>query len=275
MPAIEVCGLTKRYGPTLAVDDISFQVEPGEVVGFLGPNGAGKTTTIRILACFLPATDGKASVAGHDVFRESTAVRRMIGYLPENVPLYREMRVRDYLLYRAALKRVPRRERADRVEDALHEVRIEDHAERIIGHLSKGYRQRVGLADTLVHDPEVLILDEPTVGLDPNQVADVRDLVKGLAEERTVLFSTHVIPWVQAVCQRVIVIAGGRIVADGLIAELIEGVEGGLEQVFRRLTDEAGDQRNAPVTPPVIRGEPARADGDTGSDVGSDVGEGV
>jgi ABC-2 type transport system ATP-binding protein len=236
MPAIEVEGLVKRFGPTLAVDDISFSVEPGEIVGFLGPNGAGKTTTIRMITCFLPATAGRAVVAGHDVFRESMAVRRKIGYLPENVPLYKEMRVSEYLNYRAALKGVPRGRREERVRNALGLVRIEDHADRIVGQLSKGYRQRVGLADTLVHDPEVLVLDEPTVGLDPNQVREVRDLVKALAAKRTVLFSTHVIPWVEAVCQRVIVIARGRIVADGPIADLTDGVEGGLEEVFRLLT---------------------------------------
>jgi ABC-2 type transport system ATP-binding protein len=242
MPAIEVEGLTKRYGPTLAVDDISFSIEPGEIVGFLGPNGAGKTTTLRILTCFLPASSGTARVAGFDVFKESIEVRRRIGYLPENVPLYKEMRVREYLDYRAALKRVPRGEREDAVNEALRLVRIEDHADRIIGHLSKGYRQRVGLADTLVHDPEVLVLDEPTVGLDPNQVREVRDLVRALSEKRTVLFSTHVIPWVEAVCERVVVIAQGRIVADGAISELTEGVDGGLENVFRSLTGQAAEE---------------------------------
>ena len=239
MPAIEVEGLTKWFGPTLAVDGISFEIEPGEVVGFLGPNGAGKTTTLRILTCFIPASTGVARVAGHDVFRESSLVRRKIGYLPENVPLYKEMRVREYLEYRAALKRVPRIDRRRRIREALELIRIEDHADRIIGHLSKGYRQRVGLADTLVHDPEVLILDEPTVGLDPNQVREVRDLVKDLAQRRTVLFSTHVIPWVEAVCERVIVIDRGRIAADGRISELSAGLDGGLEERFRLLTDTA------------------------------------
>jgi ABC-2 type transport system ATP-binding protein len=242
MPAIEVEGLTRRYGPTLAVDDISFSIEPGEIVGFLGPNGAGKTTTLRILTCFLPASSGTARVAGFDVFRESIQVRRRIGYLPENVPLYKEMRVREYLDYRAALKRVPRARREESVDEALRLVRIEDHADRIIGHLSKGYRQRVGLADTLVHDPEVLILDEPTVGLDPNQVREVRDLVRALSEKRTVLFSTHVIPWVEAVCERVVVINEGKIVADGPIAELKEGVDGGLEERFRSLTGQASGE---------------------------------
>jgi ABC-2 type transport system ATP-binding protein len=252
MPAIEVSGLTKRYGPTWAVDGISFTVEPGEVVGFLGPNGAGKTTTLRILTCFIPATAGRAFVAGHDVFRDSTQVRRKVGYLPENVPLYREMRVREYLDYRAGLKRVPRRDRARQVGEALEKVRIADHADRIIGHLSKGYRQRVGLADALVHDPEVLVLDEPTVGLDPNQVREVRDLVKDLAEKRTVLFSTHVIPWVEEVCQRVIVIARGRIVADGSIAAMTQGVDGGLEEAFRRLTIRPPDQ---PAVEPAVASE--------------------
>ena len=247
MPAIQVTGLTKRYGPTVAVDGIGFSIEPGEVVGLLGPNGAGKTTTIRILTCFIPATSGEARVAGHDVFRESAAVRRKVGYLPENVPLYREMRVREYLDYRAALKGVPRAIRSERVDRALELVRIEDHASRIIGQLSKGYRQRVGLADTLVHDPEVLILDEPTVGLDPNQVREVRELVRHLASERTVLFSTHVIPWVEAVCERVIIIARGRIVADAPIADLVGGSEGGLEEAFRRLTLDADAPPPLPV----------------------------
>ncbi len=236
MPAIHVKDITKSYGPTRAVNGISFSIEPGEVVGFLGPNGAGKTTTLRILTCFIPATSGQATVAGHDVFKESALVRRKIGYLPENVPLYREMRVREYLRYRAALKHVPRRERDRRIDEALELIRITDHQHRIIGHLSKGYRQRVGLADTLVHDPEVLILDEPTVGLDPNQVREVRDLVKDLTEKRTVLFSTHVIPWVESVCERVIVINEGRVVADGRIDDLTRDVEGGLEQVFSELT---------------------------------------
>ena len=236
MPAIQVENITKNFGPTRAVNGISFSIEPGEIVGFLGPNGAGKTTTLRILTCFIPATSGEATVAGHDVFTESAKVRRKIGYLPENVPLYQEMRVREYLAYRAALKHVPRMERGPRIDQALEDIQITDHQHRIIGQLSKGYRQRVGLADALVHDPEVLILDEPTVGLDPNQVREVRDLVKGLAEKRTVLFSTHVIPWVEAVCERVIVIHEGRVVADGRIDELTAGVDGGLEQVFRDLT---------------------------------------
>ena len=187
MPAIEVKDLVKDYGPRRAVDRVSFQVEKGQIVGFLGPNGAGKTTTLRILTGFMPATGGEALVAGYDIFRESMEVRRRIGYLPENVPLYPEMRVADYLWYRAGLKQVPFGERAGRIRRALDSVRIADVADRVIGHLSKGYRQRVGLADVLTHDPEILILDEPTVGLDPNQVREVRDLIKELGRDRTVL----------------------------------------------------------------------------------------
>jgi ABC-2 type transport system ATP-binding protein len=218
MPAaIEVVELTKRYGARTAVDRVSFRVEAGEVVGFLGPNGAGKTTTLRILTCFQPATSGSARVAGHDVFHESLAVREKTGYLPESTPLYPEMRVASYLRYRATIKGVHRRLRAEWVEDAMERCHVTDVRDRIIGHLSKGYRQRVGLADALVHRPEVLILDEPTSGLDPNQVRDVRDLVKEIAGEATVLFSTHTIPWVEQVCTRVVIISQGRIVGDGTL----------------------------------------------------------
>jgi ABC-2 type transport system ATP-binding protein len=220
MPAIEVQDLVKDYGPRRAVDRVTFSVEKGEIVGFLGPNGAGKTTTLRILTGFMPATGGVARVAGFDIFTRSMEARRRIGYLPENVPLYPEMRVVDYLWYRAGLKQVPFRDRAGRIRRALESVRIADVADRVIGHLSKGYRQRVGLADVLTHDPEILVLDEPTVGLDPNQVREVRDLIKELGRDRTVLFSTHIIPWVEEVCQRVIVIARGRVVAQGTVEEL-------------------------------------------------------
>jgi ABC-2 type transport system ATP-binding protein len=226
MPAIEVRGLVKDFGPRRAVDHVSFTVEKGEIVGFLGPNGAGKTTTLRILTCFMPATGGEARVAGHDIFTESMEVRRRIGYLPENVPLYGEMRVADYLWFRAGIKGVPFRERPGRIRRSLESARIADVADRIIGHLSKGYRQRVGLADVLVHDPEILILDEPTVGLDPNQVREVRDLIKELGRDRTILFSTHIIPWVEEVCQRAIVIARGRVVAEGLVEDLAARLEG-------------------------------------------------
>ena len=220
MPAIEVRDLVKDFGPRRAVDRVSFTVERGEIVGFLGPNGAGKTTTLRILTGFMPATGGEALVAGFDVFTRSMEVRRRIGYLPENVPLYAEMRVVDYLWFRAGIKQVPFRQRPASIRRALDSARIADVADRVIGHLSKGYRQRVGLADVLTHDPEILILDEPTVGLDPNQVREVRDLIKELGRDRTVLFSTHIIPWVEEVCQRAIVIARGRVVAEGTVEDL-------------------------------------------------------
>ena len=226
MPAaIEVKDLVKRYGARTAVDGISFSVEEGEIVGFLGPNGAGKSTTLRILTCFQPATSGTARVAGYDVFKDGLKVRENMGYLPESTPLYLEMRVRSYLDYRATIKGVPRSRRAQLVDSAMERCHVSDVKDRIIGHLSKGYRQRVGLADALVHEPRVLILDEPTSGLDPNQVRDVRDLVKEISGGTTVLFSTHTIPWVEQVCRRAIVINRGRIVADGTLADLKRQVE--------------------------------------------------
>lgn len=225
MHAIEVHELTKRYGNRTAVDRISFTVEPGEVVGFLGPNGAGKSTTLRILTCFQPATSGRARVAGFDVFEQSVQVRENVGYLPESTPLYGEMRVRSYLRYRAKLKGVARNVRESWIDEAMERCDVRDVEDRIIGHLSKGYRQRVGLADALVHRPPVLILDEPTSGLDPNQVRDQRDLVKEIAVDTTVLFSTHTIPWVEQVCRRVIVINRGRIIMDGTLDELRRRVE--------------------------------------------------
>ena len=218
MPAIEVKNLTKRYGSRTAVDAVSFSIEDGEIVGFLGPNGAGKTTTLRILTCFQPASAGTARVAGYDVFTQGVQVRENTGYLPESTPLYTEMRVFKYLWYRATLKGVPRRVRRGAVEEAMERCGVSDVCDRVIGHLSKGYRQRVGLADALVHRPRVLILDEPTSGLDPNQVRDVRDLIKEIAGQTTILFSTHTIPWVEQVCERVIVINQGRIALDGTLS---------------------------------------------------------
>jgi len=233
MPAIEVENLTKRYGARIAVDQISFSIEDGEIVGFLGPNGAGKTTTLRMLSCFQPATSGTARVAGYDVFSQSIGVREATGYLPESTPLYAEMRVFKYLWYRATLKGVPRRNRRGYIESAMARCDIRDVRERIIGHLSKGYRQRVGLADALVHKPSVLILDEPTSGLDPNQVRDVRDLIKEIAGETTVLFSTHTIPWVEQVCERVIIINQGRIALDGTLSGMRKQIEPWARVEFR------------------------------------------
>ncbi|MEI8387202.1 MAG: ATP-binding cassette domain-containing protein [Verrucomicrobiota bacterium] len=210
---IKVEQLTKCYGPVKAVDSIDFQVSKGEIVGFLGPNGAGKTTTMRMLAGFLPPTSGRAEVAGRDVFRESLRAREHIGYLPENVPLYPDMRVHEYLRYRAALKGVPGRRMNERVGDVLELCGLNDVAKKIIGRLSKGYRQRVGLADAMVHEPDLLILDEPTIGLDPNQIRLVRDLIRNLKRHHTILLSTHILPEVEMLCSRVIIINKGRIEA--------------------------------------------------------------
>ena len=217
---IEVSHLTKQFAGVKAVDDISFNVQPGEILGFLGPNGAGKTTTMRILACFMPPTTGQATVAGQDVVTRSLTVRRMLGYLPENVPLYPEMRVNEYLKFRAKLKRVPTSERAGRISQVLDQCGLNDVRSKIIGHLSKGYRQRVGLAEAIISNPKLLILDEPTIGLDPNQIRQVRALIKQLGQERTIILSTHILPEVEMICNRVIIINQGRIAAmdtiDGL-----------------------------------------------------------
>lgn len=217
---IEVEGLTKDYGTVVAVRELSFRVGRGEVVGFLGPNGAGKSTTLRILAGYLGATRGRALVDGFDVADGSLEARRRLGYMPESAPLYREMRVREYLAFRAALKRVPARERKRAVEQAMDRARVADMSEVLIDHLSKGYRQRVGLADALVASPPLLILDEPTAGLDPNQIREVRRLIRELGESHTILLSTHILPEVESVCGRAIVIARGRLVAEGTLEEL-------------------------------------------------------
>jgi ABC-2 type transport system ATP-binding protein len=220
---IEVEGLTKDYGTVVAVRDVSFSVGRGEVVGFLGPNGAGKSTTLRILAGFLGATSGKVRINGHDIASDSLAARASLGYMPEAAPLYPELRVREYLEFRARLKRVPRTKRSDAVTRAARRTNIDDVVETTIGHLSKGYRQRVALADALLADPPLLILDEPTAGLDPNQVREVRTLIRELAEEHTVLLSTHILSEVEATCQRALVIDRGRLVAEGSLAELSRG----------------------------------------------------
>ncbi len=210
---IKVEQLTKCYGSVKAVDGLDFHVAKGEIVGFLGPNGAGKSTTMKMLAGFLPPTSGRAEVAGYDVFRESLRAREHIGYLPENVPLYTDMRVQEYLRYRAALKGVPGRRMKDRVGDVLELCGLQDVEKKIIGRLSKGYRQRVGLADAMVHEPDLLILDEPTIGLDPNQIRLVRDLIRNLKRHHTILLSTHILPEVEMLCSRVIIINKGKIEA--------------------------------------------------------------
>ncbi|HMC64948.1 MAG TPA: ATP-binding cassette domain-containing protein, partial [Gemmataceae bacterium] len=217
---IQVDNLSKFFGPIQAVDSISFRVAQGEIVGFLGPNGAGKTTTMRILTTYLPATSGIARVAGHDVMTESMDVRRNIGYLPESVPLYQEMRVEEYLHYRAKLKGVERKARQKRIDYCLDRCRIREVRRRLNGSLSKGYRQRVGLADAMIHDPAILILDEPTAGLDPLQIKDTLALIRELGERHTILLSTHILSEVEEVCRRVIIINAGRIGLDKNLAEL-------------------------------------------------------
>ncbi|MCS7015217.1 MAG: ATP-binding cassette domain-containing protein [Gemmatales bacterium] len=220
MAMIEVRDLTKYFGNVLAVDHVSFSVDKGEIVGFLGPNGAGKTTTMRILTTYISATSGWAKVAGYDVMQQSHEVRQNLGYLPEQVPLYPEMRVEEYLHYRARLKQVDRRQRNRRVEYVLERCRIVPVRRRLIGTLSRGYRQRVGLADALVHDPPILILDEPTSGLDPGQQQETLNLIRELGQDHTVLLSTHILPEVEEVCQRVIIINQGRIALQDRLSQL-------------------------------------------------------
>ena len=219
---IEVQKLTKHYGPVTAIRDVSFNVGPGEIVGFLGPNGAGKSTTMRILACFMPASSGTARVAGYDVFRDSLEVRRRIGYLPESVPLYADLRVASYLDFVAEVKGVGRGERRRRVAEAMERCLVTDVQNRLIGKLSKGYRQRVGLAQAIINDPDVLILDEPTIGLDPKQITEIRALIKSFAGRHTVILSTHILPEVSMVCGGVVIINKGSIVAQGPIDTLVE-----------------------------------------------------
>jgi len=218
---IRVSELTKRFGPTVAVDQVSFEVDRGEVVGFLGPNGAGKTTTIRVLAGYHPATAGAAEVAGFDVRTHSLEVRRNIGYLPQEVPIYPDLRVVEYLRYRAELKGVHARARSGAVSRAMAKAGIEDVARKLVGHVSHGYRQRVGLADALVANPQILILDEPTSGLDPNQRRRIKQVVRDLADEHTVLFSSHILGEVQDVSSRIIVIHRGTVRADGPPDDLV------------------------------------------------------
>ena len=210
---IEVQQITKRYGPFTAVDDVSFTVERGEILGFLGPNGAGKTTTMRVLTGYMPPTEGKAIVAGYDVLEQPLEAKRRTGYLPETPPLYPDMSVRDYLTFVAKIRGVARGERTARVTQVMGRTRIADMANRLCGKLSKGYRQRVGLAQALLHNPEVLILDEPTAGLDPKQIIETRQLIKELAGDHTVVLSTHILPEVSQTCHRVVIINKGKVVA--------------------------------------------------------------
>jgi len=242
---IEVQHLTKRYGPTTAVDDVSFRVEKGEILGFLGPNGAGKTTTMRVLTGYMPPTEGRAVVAGYDIFDQPIEAKRRIGYLPETPPLYPEMTVRDYLMFVSRIKGVPRAERKGRVSEVMERTRIADVAERHCGKLSKGYRQRVGLAQALLHNPEVLILDEPTAGLDPKQIIETRELIKQLGGDHTVILSTHILPEVGQTCHRVVIINKGRVVAVDTPENLTSRLRGSETMYVMVDATAAGDVRTA------------------------------
>src|SRR5437899_2131062 len=241
---IKVENLTKRYAGQPAIQDLNFEVSQGEIMGFLGPNGAGKTTTMRILASFLPATSGRASIAGGVLVEQSLQARSRLGYMPENVPLYNDMRVTEYLDYRAALKGVPHRRVAERVGDVKELCGLREVERKLIGALSKGYRQRVGLADALVNEPELLILDEPTIGLDPNQIRQVRELIKNLGKQHTILLSTHILPEVEMTCSRVIIIHKGRIEAcdtpDNLLGQIRQA--GGVVVEAKTGTDDGAEE---------------------------------
>jgi ABC-2 type transport system ATP-binding protein len=237
---IEVSDLTKHYAGHTAVAGISFTVQRGEIVGLLGPNGAGKSTTMRVLSCYLPATSGTVRVGGLDVFTQSRAVRRRIGYMPENNPLHPEMRVREYLKFRARLKGLGRQQSRERADVVMQQCGLTDVQRKLIGHLSKGYRQRVGLADALVHEPELLILDEPTIGLDPHQIRSVRELIKGLAGTHTVLISSHILPEVEMTCSRVLILHRGKILAADT-PDNLQALVGGNNLLVAEIAAPAGE----------------------------------
>ena len=240
---LEVRNLTKRYGDFVAVRDISFTASQGQILGFLGPNGAGKTTTMRILTGFLPATSGTAKVAGFDVFTESAEVRKRIGYLPENPPLYTEMTAEAYLRFVARIKGMARNAIEDAIDRVIGTCGLESVRRRLLGQLSKGFRQRVGLAQALIHDPPVLVLDEPTIGLDPIQIREIRALIQQLAGERTIILSTHILPEVSQICEKVVIINEGQVVLEQDMASLKTG--GTLEDVFLRAIAKTHDPHHA------------------------------
>ena len=251
---ISVKELSKAYGEILAIQNLNFVIEGNEVVGFLGANGAGKSTTMKILACFLPPTSGSARVGGHDCFAESVKVREVLGYLPESVPLYPDMRVHEYLTYMAVLKGVPASRRRVALDEVMQRCHVAERRRDTIRTLSKGFRQRVGLAATLIHDPRVLILDEPTVGLDPVEIVKTRDMIRGLAADHTVLLSTHILSEVEQICRRVIIINEGSIIADAGMDELVKErgrlvVEVGAEAPADALAHALGDIAGAQVEP--------------------------
>jgi len=239
---IEVRNLTKRYGDVVAIRDISFTADTGQVLGFLGPNGAGKTTTMRVITGFMPATSGTVKVAGYDIFDDSFEVRKRIGYLPESPPLYNDMTVTAYLRFVGRIRGIAKAELGDSVDRVLRTCALAEVADRVIGHLSKGFRQRVGLAQALVHNPSVLVLDEPTIGLDPRQIIEIRRLIQELSGERTVILSTHILPEVTQLCEKVVIINEGRIAVEDTLANLTQEMT--LEQVFLRyITKEQVEER--------------------------------
>jgi ABC-2 type transport system ATP-binding protein len=239
---VSVRNLTKTFGRTVAVDDISFDVSRGEVLGFLGPNGAGKTTTMRVLTCYLTPNTGSVKIAGFDILDNSLEVRRRVGYLPENAPIYQDMDVISYLGFVADVRGIPKADAPRQIERMIDTCGLEKVVGRNIGQLSKGYKQRVGLAQTLIHNPDILVLDEPTTGLDPSQIIEIREIIKEIGKERTVILSTHILPEVEATCSRVLIINEGRIVASGTPEEL-QGVAGGEDAIYVSIS--AGD---APVS---------------------------
>ena len=251
---IAVHHLWKIYGDFVAVKDLSFTVNKGEIVGFLGPNGAGKTTTMRVLTCFMPPSKGEVTIAGHDVRDDSMAARRLIGYLPEQPPLYLDMTVEEYLRFVARIKLIPAGKVKAAVERVVELCGLAEMRKRLIRKLSKGYRQRTGIAQALIHDPPILILDEPTIGLDPRQIAEIRSLIRGLAGEHTVILSTHILPEVTLTCQRVIIINRGEILVDDTTANLTR--EGDLERQFLKIVG-GGEELERPPTPAPAAGEEA------------------
>lgn len=232
--SIVVNNISKIYGAQKALDNVSLSIGEGEIVGLLGPNGAGKSTMMKILTCFIPPTEGSAEICGYDIFEHQMEIKRSVGYLSEQNPLYYDMYVREFLLFVAGIHKIERRQRKARVEEVISLTGLEKEANKKIAALSKGYKQRVGLAQALIHDPKVLILDEPTTGLDPNQLVEIRNLIKKIGQSKTILLSTHIMQEVEAVCSRVIIINNGRLVADDETKQLVAG--GSLEKKFREIT---------------------------------------
>ena len=265
---IEVQHLTKTYGAVTAVDDISFRGEPGEIVGLLGPNGAGKTTTMRVLTGYIPATEGKALIAGFDVFEQPIDAKQRTGYLPETPPLYPEMTVREYLTFVARIKGVSRVDRERRVEASMERTRVDDRADSHCGKLSKGYRQRVGLAQAILHNPDVLILDEPTAGLDPKQIIETRELIKSLAGDHTIILSTHILPEVSQTCERVVIIHRGRVVAEGTPDDLTARLRS-TETISLQIDTSGADPTSALMAIDGVTG--VRLNSDLASVVGAEV----